>query len=137
MRAGPSPSPDLLAWSRRDFLKSTGAFALWFGWGGAFCRQASAAFANPLEAQQYHFLSRISWGVKAADMRKIRRTGIGAYLEEQLKGERLPGAATVPNSILRMTRQQAWRQKDANTVCYKALLTGMVKRAASSPAQLL
>jgi hypothetical protein len=137
MRASPSPSPDLRAWSRRDFLKASSAFAVLLGWGGPFQRGAQAAFATPLEAQQYHFLSRTSWGVKVADMKKIARVGIGAYLEEQLKGEKIPGASAMPNSILRLNRKQAWKLKDAETVCYKALLTGMVKRAATSPAQLL
>src|SRR5438093_13311428 len=67
MSASPTSSPDLRAWSRRDFVKATGAFAVLLGWGGPFGREVRAAFANPLEAQQYHFLSRISWGVKVED----------------------------------------------------------------------
>ena len=122
--------------SRRDFLKSASAFALLAAWGGPFAREARAAFATPAEATAYHFLNRISWGVREEDLGKVLRVGIGAYFEEQLQGEALRGAGRAPNSILRLSRARALRLRHRDTVCYRALLTGMVKRAATSRAQL-
>ena len=132
----PSSSTPRATFTRRDFLRSSSAFAILAAWGGGFTPAADAAFASADEATAYHFLNRTSWGVRAIDVEKVLSKGIGAYLEEQFKGEKLPGAAAVPSTILRLTRAQALRLKNRNEVCSKALLFGMLKRAATSPAQL-
>jgi uncharacterized protein (DUF1800 family) len=127
-----TPAP----FSRRDFLRTTSAFAVLAAWGGSFSPRAAAAFASAEEATAYQFLNRISWGVRAEEVRRVLSKGIGAYLEEQLLGEKLRGAATAPNSILRLTRARTLKLRDRNYTCYKALVFGMLKRAATSPAQL-
>lgn len=131
----PSRTP-ATAFTRRDFLRSASALAVLSAWGGAFRPVAEAAFASANEAQAYHFLNRISWGVRAAEVKKVLTKGIGAYLDEQLTGEKMRGAATAPNTIVKLTRARALKLKNRSGVCYRALLFGMLKRATTSPAQL-
>jgi hypothetical protein len=94
---------------------------------------ATGSFAEP----EYHFLNRISWSVRSADLARVRRIHIPAYLEEQLSprwvalGERV----RVPTA-LRLARKTIYRFKDPYDVASKALVSGMILRARTSPAQL-
>ena len=132
-------SPASHSFSRREFIKSTGAFALLLRLGTSVAPGgASAAFASPKDAANYHFLNRISWGVRPRDMGHIAQIGISAYLEEQLTPGTLPGFKDfiAPTSILRVPRARLLRMKDASEVAYKVLMRTFVGRATSSPAQL-
>ena len=124
--------------SRRDFLKSSGAFAFLMSLGGPLARTASAAFSTQQDALNYHFLNRTSWGVRPADLDRVGRIGISAYLEKQLAPESLPGFKkfVFPSSVWRIPRKRLLKNDDGANLAFKALLKGFVKRTTSSPAQL-
>ena len=137
----PEPAGVLPALSRRRFLQaglaglavagvqqSTTPGAL------AVAPPATGGFADP----EYHFLNRITASVRSADLARVRRIGIKAYLEDQLSlrtvriGERVP----VP-AVLHMPRRTIYHHfKDAYDASYRGLVTGAIMRAVRSPAQL-
>lgn len=110
--------------SRRDFLKTGGAAAR------GFVRQRDT---DPV----YHFLNRISYGVRKVDLDHATAVGIAAYLEEQLDPENLPGFTRVKvSSLLKVDRLRLNKSRNAGGKCRDALVSGAIARAVSSPAQL-
>lgn len=86
-------------------------------------------------ANEYHFLNRISWAVRPKDLERVVTMGIPAYLEEQLLGERVPGAKkVVVPTLWKLSRKKLIKAK--NPPVYKALIGAAVKRTSASPAQL-
>ena len=125
--------------SRRGFLQAglAGAVAAGVQQGAApsllAAPPATGSFADP----EYHFLNRISYSVRSTDLARVKRIGIPKYLEEQLSaryvalGERV----RVPTA-LRLARKTIYRFKDPYDVASKALVSGLILRARTSPAQL-
>ncbi|HYG74413.1 MAG TPA: DUF1800 domain-containing protein [Planctomycetota bacterium] len=125
--------------SRRDFLHYTGAAALLAAWGGPLGapKAEAAGFASRADALTYHFLNRISYGVRANDIARCSEIGIAAYLEEQLNPETIKTRARIKLSpLLKADRLKAAKGKDAHFKARVALVNGMIQRAAYSPAQL-
>jgi hypothetical protein len=139
----PLPLPERpassLKLSRRGFLQAGLAGAVTVGMQQAAAPSLLAAppatglFANP----EYHFLNRISWSVRSTDLARAKRIGIPAYLEEQLSARWVAAGdrVRVP-AALRLARKTIYRFKDPYDVASKALVTGMIARARTSPAQL-
>ena len=126
--------------SRRNFLQLGGATALLAAWGGPFAKSAHAGgfVLSRDDSAAYHFLNRISYGVREEDLALVNKVGIEAYLDEQLKPETIKGATHVRVSpVLKLDRLKAAKMKNAAGKAQEALVQGMVERAAFSPAQLL
>lgn len=73
--------------TRREFFKTTGAAgaALVVGWHVHAAMPARAA-DDPL----YHVLQRTTWGVRPADLERIRQMGAAAWIDWQLDYEAIP-----------------------------------------------
>lgn len=129
----PSPPSGL---SRRQFIRISSAFAILAAWD--FSKPGSAlAGLTGVNASDYHFLSRLTWGVTAADLQRIATLGQSAYLEEQLYPERMKKGGDVKVSpILDKSFKALRRIKDPWDKPYQALLEAMIDRAVASPAQL-
>ncbi len=74
--------------TRRDLFKATGAAgaALAVGWHFHAASPARAAADDPL----YHVLQRATWGVRPADLERIRQMGAQAWIDWQLDYESIP-----------------------------------------------
>src|SRR5688572_955120 len=106
-----------MSFDRRDFLKFSGAATLLALWSGPFSRTVRAAetIVPPVAASDpvYHFLNRISYGVRQADLARCNEIGIAAYLDEQLDVENLKGAGKAKvSSLLKADRLKAAKGKD-------------------------
>jgi len=129
-----------MALSRRDFLSYSSAAAILAAWGGPL--GLSRAQAAPLAAPRaddltYHFLNRISYGVRAEDIERCNQMGVAAYLEEQLNPDSIKSRARFKVSpLLKADRLKAAKGKDAGFKARVASVNGMIQRAANSPAQL-
>lgn len=122
--------------SRRQFVKISGAFALLVAWDFSRPERAFAGLTG-VNASDYHFLSRLTWGVTAADLQRIGAMGQSAYLEEQLFPERMTKGGDIKVSpILSKSFKALRRIRDPWDEPYRALVEAMVNRAVSSPAQL-
>jgi hypothetical protein len=123
---------------RRDFLKFSGAAAILAAWGGPFSRfaRAEGELAPSAADPAYHFLNRISWGVRQADLDRVREIGIEKYLDEQLSPETIKGANKVRVSSLLKADRLRGRKGNRSDKTYEALIHGMITRAAANPAQL-
>src|SRR5687768_11605078 len=56
-------------------------------------RPRTAVPSSPDDKTIVHVLNRIGFGPGPGDVQRIRETGLGAYIEQQLQPERLPDAA--------------------------------------------
>lgn len=128
------PQPSGL--SRRHFLKISGAFALLATWDFSRPPQAFAGLVG-VNASNYHFLNRITYGVTAAELQRVGSMGQSAYLEEQLFPERMKKKGDIKVSpILNKSFKALRRIDDPWNAPYMAFVEAMVDRAVSSPAQL-
>lgn len=127
--------------SRRAFLTLAGTRAAPVAAPPAL----DTARAGISDDPHYHLLSRITWGVQAAELDYARTVGYAAYLEEQLHPESLDDgaaeavadAALADFPILAMDRHTIHRLQDAEWRSYKSLARSMVVRAVHSRRQLL
>jgi uncharacterized protein (DUF1800 family) len=134
--------------SRRDFLKIAGGLAAIAAAGAGVTlsgqRLSQAADGtHPLTSSDptLHFLNRITYGPRPAEVERARQIGAEAFLEEQLNPESIDDSdmdailATMP--ILFMNRQDSYALRDFGGRAMQALREGMVERAVHSKRQLL
>jgi len=86
------------------------------GLTGAAAPSASLKLpASPLSEDErvLHVLNRLGYGPRPADVARVRQIGVGAYLEQQLHPERIPGdavrAALVAYPVLNASPSQLVR----------------------------
>ncbi len=107
------------------------------GLGGPFARPLVAAFATDDDAANYHLLNRLSYGVRPADMARVKRVGRAAYIEEQLNPAKLLRGVSLPvSSIMNVPRARLAKVKNSYDVAYRSLILSTVNRMFFSPAQL-
>jgi uncharacterized protein (DUF1800 family) len=126
--------------SRRSFLQMTGAAALAAG----ISPRIPAAWSIPPQQQVidpvYHLLNRIAYSVRPDELARARQLGVEAYLDEQLNPDSIDDAdadarlAWYP--ILTLDRRAGYAVSDRYSRSYRALIDGMVIRAAHSKRQL-
>ena len=138
----PIEGDDCMQTSRRDFLKLAGGVLAGASLSGAVTQKVMAYQASPqlptTTDPLLHLLNRISYGPRPEDIKRLKKIGAEAYLNEQLNPEKIADAdmdkmlKTMP--ILFMNRHEVhqvdFRQHDA-------LIKGMIARAVHSNRQLL
>ncbi|WP_420643554.1 DUF1800 domain-containing protein [Candidatus Leptofilum sp.] len=89
----------------------------------------------------FHFLQRISYGPRPADVRRARQIGIEAYLDEQLHPEQIEDAEANGRlrnlPLLNMDRHTLHQLSNSEYRSQRALTEGMLVRAVYSKRQLL
>jgi hypothetical protein len=125
--------------SRRDLLRYAGSALALSGLDLALPPAAQAgvpAVGDP----HLHFLNRISYGARPAELATCRRMGISAYLAEQLTGAALEDQALKrkmnPFRVLNLTRKRIYQLEDPWGESCRGLVHGAVTRAVYSRAQL-
>lgn len=94
----------------------------------------TADFSDPT----YHFLNRILWSVRPADLALARRIGVHAYLEQQLAPATVArGARVRVATVMALPRKTIYRVfKNPYDAAESGLVFSMIQRAVYSPAQL-
>ncbi|GJM40920.1 MAG: hypothetical protein DHS20C20_12020 [Ardenticatenaceae bacterium] len=88
-----------------------------------------------------HFLQRITYGPRPAEVARARQIGIEATLEEQLNPDQIEDAEADGRlrnlPLLNMDRHSLHRLTNSEYRSYRALIEGMITRAVYSKRQLL
>lgn len=119
-----------MPFSRRDLF-----------WGNFLQTATAVSPQTSTTDPTHHFLQRISYGPRPADLAHASQIGLEAYLEEQLNPECLEDSeadARLRNlPLLNMDRHTLHRLSNGEYRTYRALVEGMIVRAVYSQRQLL
>lgn len=124
--------------TRRDFFKLSSLAAIAAGAGGPMLVALRTASASTVISTDptYHFLNRISWGVRPNDLERAQQIGIAAYLEEQLNPDSIKEKLKI-SKLMFQDRQRLRKMKNSHSKCREALIRTMLTRAVHSRRQLL
>jgi len=124
--------------SRRNFIQTSSLAAVVAGMGASFLAALRNASASTVISNDpvYHFLNRISWGVREDDLARAHKLGISEYLEEQLDPDSLKDKVKV-SKLFSLDLGRLRDLKDSHQQSYEALLLTMIARAVHSKRQLL